>query len=112
MKSEKTNVSAGQTPSANSLFEKLRRQHMLQSVAREQNVTFAAGDYVKFEIKNNATDESEWMWLRVDRCDDTKRLVFGWLDSEPVVFATDLKLGKHIAVSYDNIRDHKKANEL
>ena len=42
----------------------------------------AAGDYIKFEIKNDATGESEWMWLRVDYSDDAKTLVFGWLDSD------------------------------
>jgi hypothetical protein len=74
-------------------------------------VTFAAGDHVKFEIKNDATGESEWMWLRVDYCDEPKRLVFGWLDSQSLVFTTDLKLGQHMAVSYDNVRDHKKSSE-
>ena len=57
-------------------------------------VTFAAGDHVKFEIKNEATADSEWMWLRVDSCDESKRLVFGRLDSEPIVFANALKLGQ------------------
>jgi hypothetical protein len=72
----------------------------------------AAGDYVKFEIKNEATGESEWMWLRVDYSDDEKKLVFGWLDSEPLVFSAELALGQHIAVSYDNVRDHRKATEI
>jgi len=73
---------------------------------------FVAGDYVKVEIKNDSTGESEWIWLRVDYCDESKRLVFGWLDSAPVVFATELKLGQHMAVSYDNVRDHKKSSEF
>jgi hypothetical protein len=67
--------------------------------------------YVKSEIKNDATGESEWMWLKVDRCDEPNRFVFGWLDSEPVVFSSDLKLGQHMAVSYDNVRDHKKPSD-
>lgn len=75
-------------------------------------MTFAAGDYVKFEIRNEATGESEWMWLRVDYCDESNKRVFGWLDSEPVVFTTEFKLGQHLAVSYDNVRDHKKPAEL
>jgi len=84
----------------------------LESLAGDHNVTFAAGDYVKFEIKNDVTGESEWMWLKVDRCDEPNRLVFGWLDSEPVVFNSDLKLGQHMAVSYDNVRDHKKPSDF
>ena len=72
-----------------------------------------AGDYVKFEIEieNDATGESEWMWMRVDYSDDAERLVFGWLDSEPVVFSAELVLGQHMAVSYDNVREHRKATE-
>ena len=61
---------------------------------------FAAGDYIKFEIKDEQSGQSEWMWLRVDRCDQSKRLIFGWLDNEPVLFAADLKLGQHMAVGF------------
>jgi hypothetical protein len=85
---------------------------VLDSLAGDRVVTFAPGDYVKFEIKNDATGESEWMWLRVDYCDESRRLVFGWLDSEPVAFTEDLKLGQQLAVSYDNVRDHKKSTEF
>lgn len=70
------------------------------------------GDYIKFEMKDEGSGESEWMWLRVDYCDEPSRVVFGWLDSAPVVFATELELGQHMAVSYDNIRDHKKGSEF
>lgn len=35
----------------------------------------AAGDYVNFEVKDDQTGESEWMWLRVDRCDDAAEIV-------------------------------------
>ena len=90
---------------------KSHKSNELESLAGDHDVTFAAGD-VKFEIKNDATGESEWMWLTVDRCDDPNRLVFGWLDSEPVVFSSDLKLGQHMAVSYDNVRDHKKPSDF
>lgn len=86
--------------------------NMLESSIGARDVAFTAGDCVKFEIKNDATGESEWMWLRVDYCDDAKRLVFGWLDSEPVVFNSQLTLGQQMAVSYDNVRDHKKSTEL
>jgi len=35
-------------------------------------------------------------------------MVFGRLDSEPIA-SPDLKLGMELAVSYDNIRDHRTA---
>jgi hypothetical protein len=49
------------------------------------------------------------MWLLVDHSDDEQRLVFGHLDSEPVV-ATDMKRGQQLAVSFDQVRDHRKFN--
>ena len=66
------------------------KSNELESLAGDHDVTFASGDYVKFEIKNDATGDSEWMWLKVDRCDDPNRLVFGWLDSEPTHTAQDI----------------------
>ena len=68
---------------------------------------YAKGDHVKIEVVNEGSGESEWMWLLVDSCDDAGRLVFGCLDSEPIV-ATDMHLGQELAVSYDNIRDHRR----
>ena len=85
---------------------------MLRSLAGEMSLTFQSGDFIKFEIKDDKTGESEWMWLRVDYCDEPNRVVFGWLDSQPAVFTTGLKLGQHLAVSYENIREHKKSNEF
>jgi hypothetical protein len=41
--------------------------------------------------------ESEWIWLLVEGSHDEKRLVFGKLDSEPVVH-TDMRLGMELAV--------------
>jgi hypothetical protein len=74
--------------------------------------TYEKDDYIKVEFPDETTGVSEWMWVRVDYADDTNRLVFGWLDSQPVVNAADLRLGQHLAVSYDNIRQHKKASEF
>ncbi len=74
--------------------------------------TYQPGDYVKVEFKDERTRESEWMWVKVDNCDDKNRLVFGWLDSQPVVFPDRLKLGQHLAVSYDNVREHRKPSEV
>jgi hypothetical protein len=69
-------------------------------------VKLEQGDYVKFEIKDDKSGETEWMWLRIDYCDEPNRIVFGWLDTQSLVFASCLKLGQHIAVGYDNIRDN------
>lgn len=74
--------------------------------------TYTEGDFVKAEFSDDKTGESEWMWVRVERCDDENRLLFGRLDSQPVVFAGELKLGQEIAVSFDRVRDHKKPQDF
>jgi uncharacterized protein YegJ (DUF2314 family) len=68
---------------------------------------YSKGDHVKIAVVNEQSGESEWMWLLVERSDDRDRVVFGRLDSEPIVVA-DMHLGQELAVSYDNIRDHRK----
>jgi len=74
---------------------------------------YQRGDYVKVEFPDETTGVAEWMWVVVDRCDDKKRLVFGTLDNEPVNdYGGKAKLGSQLAVSYDNVREHKKAAEL
>lgn len=72
---------------------------------------YAAGDYIKAEFRDDGTGESEWMWVRVESEDAGLRVVFGTLDSEPIVCST-LRLGQQLAVSYDNIRDHRTPASL
>ena len=75
--------------------------------------TYAHGDYVKVEFPDETTGIGEWMWVRVERCDEKKRLVFGTLDNEPLNdYAGKLKLGSELAISYDQIREHRTAAEL
>jgi hypothetical protein len=51
------------------------------------------------------------MCLIVQSRDDKKRLVYGTLDNQPVnEYGGKLKLGLRLAISYDKIRDHKKAS--
>lgn len=70
---------------------------------------YEKGDHVKIEVRNEGSSESEWIWLFVESSDDSEELVFGKLDSQPIV-NTDMKLGQELAVSYDNIREHKRFN--
>ncbi|HTA22654.1 MAG TPA: hypothetical protein VK763_03905 [Terriglobales bacterium] len=74
--------------------------------------TYECGDYVKVEFPDEATGIGEWMWVRVHHCDEEKKLVFGTLDNEPVNdYNGTVELGSELAVSYDNIREHKKASD-
>ena len=72
---------------------------------------FKPGDYVKVEFVEEISGESEWMWVEVSSDDSSNRIVFGRLDSEPVV-NPDLRRGMELAVSYDNIRDHRTSTSF
>lgn len=74
---------------------------------RENGGMYARGDYLKVEFRDEKSGESEWMWVLVESDDPTHRMVFGTLDSEPVV-TRGVRLGHQLAVSYDNIREHRK----
>ena len=72
---------------------------------------FQPGDYVKAEFKDEGTGESEWMWVKVDSCDDEAGLLFGRLDNEPLL-GTALHVGAELAVSYDKVVEHRKASDF
>lgn len=52
---------------------------------REHSMKYQKGDHVKIEVTDEKSGDSEWMWLLVSSSDDNQQLVFGQLDSEPVV---------------------------
>jgi len=62
---------------------------------------------VRVEFREDRTGESEWMWVKVDYCEDENNVVFGWLDNIPVL-NTDLTLSQHPAISCENMREHRK----
>jgi len=65
--------------------------------------TYNRGDYVKVEF----------LWMRVSRCDDAKKLVIGTLDSEPLNdYDRKIALDSDLVVSYSQIREHRKSTEL
>lgn len=75
--------------------------------------TYERGDYVKVEFPDETTGISEWMWVRVNRCDEPNQLVFGILDNEPLNdYEGKVGLGSELAVSYSQIREHKKPTEF
>lgn len=71
------------------------------------------GDYVKVEFLDETTGVGEWMWVCVTRCDEEKQFVFGILDNEPVNdYEGKLGVGSELAVSYSQIREHRKPTEF
>ncbi len=69
---------------------------------------YSPGDYVKFEIRDDDTGVSEWMWLKVENADDEQEIVQGKLENQPVVFAGKLRLGQDLLVSYNKIRECRR----
>jgi hypothetical protein len=73
---------------------------------------YQPGDFVKVEFTDEVTHENEWMWVRVEQADDARKLIFGRLDSQPVLnHGGKLRLGSQLAVSYDNVLQHRKASD-
>jgi hypothetical protein len=74
--------------------------------------TYQHDDYVKVEFPDETTGIGEWMWVRVDRCDEQRQLVFGTLDNEPLnEYGKNVKLGSELAISYSRIKEHKRASD-
>jgi len=74
---------------------------------------YECGDYIKVEFPDKTTGIGEWMWVRVSRCDEDRKLVFGVLDSEPVNnYEDEIELGSELAISYSQIREHRKPTEF
>lgn len=65
---------------------------------------------MKVEFAGGPSGETEWMWVEVHSSDDEHKILFGKLDSQPVVH-TELRVGQELAVSYDKIREHRRFGE-
>ena len=75
--------------------------------------TYEPGDFIKAEFPDEGAGVGEWMWVRVGRCDDARQIVFGSLDNVPVNDAGGkLRLGTELAISFSQIREHRKASEF
>lgn len=75
--------------------------------------TYEAGDYVKIEFPDETTGIGEWMWMRVEQLDNAQQLVFGTLDDQPLNdYDGKVKLGSRLAISYTQIREHRKPTEF
>jgi hypothetical protein len=74
---------------------------------------YEPGDYVKVEFPDEATGIGEWMWVKVEVCDDEKELVFGQLDNEPLNnYGGKIGLDSCLAIKYSQIREHRKPTEF
>jgi hypothetical protein len=79
----------------------------------QKSQRYEKGDYIKVEFPDEATGIGEWMWVRVEDCDDGREVVIGRLDNEPVNdYQGKLNLGSRVAVRFSQIRAHKKPSEF
>lgn len=75
--------------------------------------TYETGDYVKVEVADETTGVGEWMWVRVQACDELRQIVIGSLDNEPINDCEGkLRLGSCLTVSFSQIREHRKSSEF
>ena len=74
---------------------------------------YERGDYVKVELWDETTGVGEWMWVRVEVCDDNRKQIIGELDNEPLNdYEGKLEPGKQLLVNYAQIREHRKPTEF
>lgn len=75
--------------------------------------TYQEGDYVKVEFPDEVTGVGEWMWVRVRRCDEQSRTIYGVLDNSPINdYDEKLHLGREVAISFTRIREHRTASDF
>ena len=73
---------------------------------------YEVGDYIKVEFEGNGGMPGEWMWVIVRGQDQTRRIVYGILDNEPVNdYGGKVRLGSELAVAYDKIRGYREAKD-
>ena len=68
-------------------------------------------DQVRIEVPHQESGYGEWMWLFGDRDSCRQQLVFGQLDSDPVV-VSEMRLGQIFAVTCGQVRDLTKPSDL
>lgn len=62
-------------------------------------------------LREDSTDESERVRVGAESCDDETGVLFGKLDSVPLL-GTKLRLGNGFAVSHDKVVEHRKASDF
>lgn len=86
---------------------------LMNAPRKRKAVRYAPGDYIKVEFPDEVTGIGEWMWVRVESCDDEHEVVIGNLDNEPVNdYQGKLRLGSSVAVRFSQVREHRKPSEF
>ena len=79
----------------------------------QKMATYERGDYVNVEFPDQATGIGEWMWVRVEVCDDKRKQIIGRLDNEPISdYEGKIEQGAQLVVNYAQIREHRNPTEF
>jgi hypothetical protein len=93
---------------------KAQNSNLLEStLAVLKMASYEKGDYVKVEFPDETTGIAEWMWVRVEVCDDRRKMIVGRLDNQPLNnYEGKIGLDSQILVSFSNVREHRKPSEF
>jgi len=74
---------------------------------------YEKGDFIKVEFTDETTSVAEWMWVQVHHCDDARKIVNGALDNIPLDdYDRKLRPGAELAISFTQIREHRKSSDF
>jgi len=106
----KTRVSRDAVKAGRYIREGRRRSASSQSAdAKTSNPKYGHGEYVRIEIVAEA-DHATSIWMRVERCDDERAIVYGTIDDETSQgLGNALRSGARLGASYRQIRERRGA---
>lgn len=88
---------------------RLAKLRLLQAVQRGDAVTpvskYQHGEYVRIEMGTGGA-QARSIWMRVERCDDKRAIVYGTIDDETSQkFGKALRSGAKLGASYRQVRE-------
>jgi hypothetical protein len=64
------------------------------------------GDLLRIQLYSGASMQDCSLWMRVDRCDDQHRIVYGTIDVASSGLGRALSRGAKLAASYNSVREN------
>jgi hypothetical protein len=89
---------------------KQSRQFALKSVKQPTGGTgvslYRTGDLLRIRLSSDTAGNTPSVWIRVERSDDQRRIVYGMIDSGSVGLGKALSPGAKLAVGYHLVREN------
>ena len=89
---------------------KTTRQFPPKSVKQPKNGTGVTigrpGDLLRVQLYSETAKQSPSVWMRVERCDDEHRIVYGTIDDESTGLGKALSRGAKIAAGYHQVQEN------